>query len=65
MIMLPLIKIVGLTAAGSVVGELFERVFLKKETANAVVQSVNWTRVIIAALVVGAAFFALRKFFSK
>lgn len=60
--MLPLFKLIGLTAAGSVVGELFERVFLKKENVTEAVKTVNWTRVIIASLAIAAAVFFLRNF---
>jgi len=52
--MLPIIKLLGITAAGSFVGDIAERIFLQRTPPMDAVRTVNWTRVIIAAVAIVA-----------
>lgn len=60
--MLPLIKLLGITAAGSFIGDIAERVILQRTPPMEAVRGVNWTRVIIAAVAIVAVTMLVRQF---
>jgi len=60
--MLPIIKLFGITAAGSFVGDIAERIFLQRTPPMQAVQTVNWTRVIIIAIAIFAVTMLVRQF---
>lgn len=61
--MIPFLKIGLIAAAGNILSDLGLRIFRDRETPMQAVQSINWTRIIIAAVVAVVAYFVFRNFF--
>lgn len=63
--MLPFLKIAAVAAGGNVISEIAMRIFQGKESPAQAVSGVNWTRVLITAVIAVIGYFIVNNLLGR